>query len=158
VAFAADKAFFAALLVFAILLFHRAWLRAGLAAVLGAVVALVIAAALGHLWPEPRPFVAGHFAPLVPHGSDPGFPSDHLTALGAMTAGAWLAWRRVGLVLLLVSLVVAAGRVLAGLHYPVDVLAGFVTGGACASLAWRLLRAVDWRLYDIEDRVRFFRR
>ncbi len=37
--------------------------------------ASVIAAALYY---DPRPFVVGHFAPLIPHKPSNGFPSDHV--------------------------------------------------------------------------------
>ena len=33
--------------------------------------------AIGHFYYDPRPFIVGHFAPLIPHDADNGFPSDH---------------------------------------------------------------------------------
>ena len=38
----------------------------------------------GWLYYNPRPFVVGHFTPLVPHKDSNGFPSDHTLASAAM--------------------------------------------------------------------------
>lgn len=39
-----------------------------------------------HLYVDPRPFVVGHFTPLVPHAPDNGFPSDHTLLVSALAA------------------------------------------------------------------------
>ncbi len=114
-------------------------LRAGLAAWLGGLLALGIAAVLGGLHAEARPFVADHFVPLFPHDADASFPSDHLAVLGAITAGAWMGWRRLGYVAAALSLLVAFARVFAGVHYVGDVVVGFVVGVASGLLVWYAL-------------------
>jgi undecaprenyl-diphosphatase len=115
---------------------RRSGLRAVLAAGIGAALALLIAQLLGAAWVRPRPFVAEHFTPLIPHAADGSFPSDHLCALGAVAAGAWLASRALGLLAVLLAVVVGFARVYAGVHYGSDVLAGFAIGAVCALLTW----------------------
>lgn len=98
---------------------------------------------------ERRPFVAmPHVLTLVHHAADPGFPSDHATACGALAVGILLASRRLGAVAALIGLLVAFARVYVGVHYPGDVLAGLLLGAVVALLGavpgtWLLRRIVD---------------
>lgn len=128
-------------------------LRACIAAVGGALVALGIAALLGSLHDEARPFVSGHYRPLFAHSADGSFPSDHLSALGAVTAGAWLGWRRLGIAAACLSLVVGVARVIAGVHYVDDVVAGFLVGVASALAVWVLTVALRPLLAIVELRL-----
>lgn len=137
--FAGQQLIYVAALILLALWTRRNGLRAVVAALVGAAVALLLAQLLGAAWDRPRPFVAGHYAPLFPHGTDSSFPSDHLCALGAITAGAWMASRTLGLLSALLSLCVAFARVYAGVHYSTDVLAGFGVGVVCGVAAWYAL-------------------
>ncbi|MFA6973123.1 MAG: phosphatase PAP2 family protein [Parcubacteria group bacterium] len=71
---------------------------------------------------DPRPFVVGNFAPLIPHAADNGFPSDHTLLAGALSAVIFFFHKKIGLILLVVALVVGGARVLAGVHHAVDVV------------------------------------
>lgn len=92
--------------------------------VLTGVVAFVLTKVSGLLINDPRPFVIAHTLPLIPHGPDNGFPSDH-TVLCMTLAGIVALQRKwFGSVLIVLALLVGASRVLAGLHHPIDVLGG----------------------------------
>lgn len=112
-----------------------------IAAAVAAVVALVLNHVLGLLWYEPRPYLSSYHVPLLAaaaHGNS--FPSDHLAFGGAIVATLWVTRRRW---LALLSLLIMAGvgwaRVLAGVHWPLDVLAGLglglVVGAVIGTLA-----------------------
>ena len=59
------------------------------------------------------------------------FPSDHAAFFLALSLGIWLACRRAGAVALAWTLAVTlAGRVAAGMHWPVDIVAGMALGAA----------------------------
>jgi undecaprenyl-diphosphatase len=133
---------FGAVLVLALLWFHRAGLRAGLAVGIGAVVAVLIGQVLSSVFPESRPFVVDHFIPLISHPADGSFPSDHLLVLGALVGGCMPASRRLAAVTAVMALLVAVARVYVGIHHPVDVAAGFLIGVACGLAAWAALGAV----------------
>ena len=139
---AAQDLLYVAVPVLLALWFRPAALRAGLAAVLGALLALGLAAALGGIHAEARPFVADHYAPLFPHDADASFPSDHLAVLGAAAAGAWLGSRRLGYLIASLSLIVAFARVFAGVHYVDDVVVGFAVGVASGAIVWFALSPV----------------
>jgi undecaprenyl-diphosphatase len=127
---------YAVVVIVAVLWFHRDGLRAGVAFAVGTLLALGIGVALGSLWVEQRPFVADHFAPLISHAVDGSFPSDHLLVLGALTGACWSRARRLALLAGGVAVLVAVGRVFVGVHYPIDVVAGFAIGVVSGWIAW----------------------
>lgn len=85
---------------------------------------------------HPQPFSVYGYEPLVPHAVDNSFPSDHSAAAGAIAGIASLYSRPLGILLWILAVATAAGRVLAGLHYPVDAIVGLVLGGLCAAAAY----------------------
>lgn len=88
-----------------------------------------------HLYFDPRPFVVGHFAPLIPHAPDNGFPSDH-TLLASAFAAVGTFWdKRLGFALWLIVALIAFARVYTGLHHPIDVLGSMAFALAAVS-AW----------------------
>lgn len=60
------------------------------------------------------------------------FPSDHAAIAGALAVGVVFLARRLATAAVLTALVVAGARVVAGVHYPHDVLAGLLLGAAVA--------------------------
>lgn len=141
--FAADDLVYFAILIVAWLFLRRPSLRPFLAAVTAAVVAVGLAALIGVVYYVPRPFIVGHFAPLIQHAADASFPSDHLAAMGSVVAVAWIAARRLALTTAAASLVVAFARVYVGVHWVTDVVAGFILGLVCGGIAWRLYAFAD---------------
>ena len=141
VRFAAQDLIYIAIAALALLWIRRQGLRAGLGAGGGLLVAIVVGSVISAAWNRPRPFV-GHFTPLFAHDPDASFPSDHLLALGAVTAGAWFGWRLLGGLLAIIAAVVAFARVYAGVHYIEDVLGGFAIGALCGVLVWYVLAIV----------------
>lgn len=83
----------------------------------------LVAVLAGHLYFNPRPFVVGNFTPLIPHVADNGFPSDHVLLVSAVSAVVMYFNRRIGLILWILTILVAISRVYVGVHHLVDVLA-----------------------------------
>lgn len=132
--------------------------RTRTAAVTGASATLLALAAnqiLNHLVDRARPY-AGHPAHLLlARTADASFPSDH-TAVAFAVAAALLTVRpRLSTVLAVLGAVVGLSRVIAGAHYPGDVLGGAVVGVLTAlALGWLARHPLEvvtgWgeRLYD----------
>src|SRR3989344_2632702 len=89
-----------------------------------------------------QPFATEGFEPLIPHEIDNSFPSDHVALAGVFASVAFLADRRVGLVLWALTLLVGLARMLSGLHYGLDVLVGAVLGLAAVWVARSILDKV----------------
>ena len=85
-------------------------------------IAYLIARVAGHLYYDPRPFVVGHFTPLVAQVSDNGFPSDHMLIAATIASVVLYFNRPWGLALWVVALLIGIARVLAGVHHVVDIV------------------------------------
>lgn len=75
-----------------------------------------------HVYYDPRPFVVGHFTPLIAHAADNGFPSDHTLLASAAAMIAWYWNKKLGILLWLITIVVAVARVYVGVHHATDVI------------------------------------
>ncbi|HEY2177329.1 MAG TPA: phosphatase PAP2 family protein [Caulobacteraceae bacterium] len=125
--------------------FHRSWRRAGvLAGVM--ICAQSCDELLKGIYDRPRP----DFAPLGTYFSAQSFPSGHSTASAAlwlslaMLAASFEAGRREKVFWFAVAGLVIAGvgfsRVFLGVHWPTDVLAGWVLGACWALAGWLVWR------------------
>lgn len=77
---------------------------------------------------HPRPFVEGTVHQLVAHVPDPSFPSKHASFVFALAAASFFIGRRFGLWMLLLAVLTGVSRVYVGVHYPGDILGGFILG------------------------------
>jgi undecaprenyl-diphosphatase len=113
---------------------RRRLLEAGVLALVAAGAALVAGALISRLVDRSRPFV-GHpqIHAFLHHAADPGFPSDHATAAFAIAAVLVLRLGWAGAPALVAAAALAVSRVLLGLHYPCDVLAGALIGAVSAT-------------------------
>ena len=83
-----------------------------------------------------RPFLALADANLLfEHGGgEDSFPSGHATFFAALSMAIFFYHRRVGWIYFLCTFLISLSRVIAGLHFPLDILAGWVIGIASAIL------------------------
>lgn len=102
--------------------------------VLCAVVALpltyLVAKIIGNLYYDPRPFVVGHFVPLLPHAPDNGFPSDHTLLSSAVAAVIFFFSRKLGFLLFVIAFLVGVSRVFAGIHHFADIFGSIIIATA----------------------------
>ncbi len=81
----------------------------------------VIAKIAGALYYDPRPFVVGHFLPMIAHAADNGFPSDHVLLTGAIAMIIWFYNKRLSVVLWILALLIGWSRVYSGVHHGLDI-------------------------------------
>lgn len=100
---------------------------------LSGLIASILKQAIGRARPEHYPDLgAFSFHPFAGNAGLAGFPSGHATVVGAMTAVLILLFPQTRYVVLPVGVWIAFTRVVVGMHYPSDVVAGFCFGYAFA--------------------------
>jgi undecaprenyl-diphosphatase len=131
------------------------WKRACTAGLSAAALGLLANQVISHVWDRARPYEAhAGIVPLLSRSADPSFPSDHATAALAIAFGVFFVSRRAGWFFLGFAVLVSASRVLAGMHYPTDVLASLVVAVACGFLTARVaMRPVLVPLIRLTSRV-----
>lgn len=89
---------------------------------------------------RPRPYEALHFVPLFPKNTKgQSMPSRHCFSAAAIAVAAFTVWEPLGVITGLLAAVVAMTRVLTGVHYPSDVLAGLAFGAGAAVLGFLII-------------------
>jgi undecaprenyl-diphosphatase len=110
---------------------------------------------LNLLFYRPRPFATHTIHLLFYRPSDSSFPSN-ATAVGfSMATAVWLFNRKAGTAMYVLALLLGLSRIMGGVHYPSDVLAGALVGIAAAYVVVKKLPILQ-RLWLAV--VRFLRR
>lgn len=92
------------------------------------IIAYAIAKIGSHLYFDPRPFVSEHVQPLIKHAADNGFPSDHALFTMTLTAATYFFHKKLFSAMLIMTILVGIARILARVHSPLDIGAGWIFG------------------------------
>lgn len=85
-----------------------------------------------------RPFDVMDVTLLFYRPTDPSFPANSAAAAFALGAAIWPVNRRVGTAMLAAAVVYGLSRVIAGVHFPLDVLTGWLIAAAVTLAVFRL--------------------
>lgn len=92
-------------------------------------VAFIIVYAIKHFYPTLRPFmINGEKIDVLIPPSDSAFPSSHTALAFSLAVTIFTHDKKVGWFYLLGALLIGIARVLANVHYPVDILGGAFIG------------------------------
>lgn len=107
------------------------------------------------IWFRPRPdLVALGAKELLFHRPDYSFPSDHATALFALTFGFYtFGWRKVGNYFLAYTLIISFFRIAIGVHFPLDILAGAFSGLLGVALLYVMREKVKKYIFPIVEAI-----
>ncbi|CAM4139944.1 undecaprenyl-diphosphatase [Acinetobacter pragensis] len=127
--FIAHDLIYVMLLIFAIL-----WLRGGyqvkkqiLKAFIFTCITLSISEIASAVFSTPRPFVMDLGRTLIEHSPTGSFPSNHMTIFSSIAFAYYFsAQREVGKFLIILAWLVAWSRVYVGVHFPIDMVGGFL--------------------------------
>src|SRR5215831_7443380 len=97
----------------------------------------------GALYYDPRPFVIGHFTPLIPHKPSNGFPSDHVLWSAAIAAIIFPSNRWLSAVLWVLVIAVGASRVYVGVHHVTDIVGSMTIAAGVAALVYYALSKLN---------------
>ena len=109
----------------------------------GPLITFIISLLAAKLYFDPRPFVSGHVTPLIAHAPDNGFPSDHTLLSAAIASIVWVFNRRLGALLLALTLSIGLSRVFAGVHHLIDVLGAIVIAIGSVYLANFIVKQIN---------------
>lgn len=90
-----------------------------------------------------RPFAENTVRLLFYRPSDSSFPSNAATVGFSLASAMWLLNRRAGIVMYVLALLFGLSRIVAGVHYPSDILGGMGVGLFSAYLVVRRSRFLD---------------
>lgn len=95
-----------------------------------AIIGWVSATILKSIFSHPRPFVkfADSVKPLFLHGGMDSFPSGHATFYIALALSIYLINKKLGLIYILIALIIGLARIIVGIHFPIDILFGYILG------------------------------
>jgi undecaprenyl-diphosphatase len=80
---------------------------------------------------------------LVSCGGKHGFPSNHATNTFAAAVTFAFFYRRYAAIFFALSFLVGFSRIVVGVHYPGDVLGGFLLGGAIAAVSLAVYQKLE---------------
>ena len=101
------------------------------------VVSMGITVMIRLFYHHPRPFVVLNVHQLIAEHSW-SFPSQHATFFFALAIFIYQCNRQWGTVLIIAAFIISLARVVAGVHYPLDIGAGAILGSVIAILIYRL--------------------
>ncbi|MEA1929608.1 MAG: phosphatase PAP2 family protein [Patescibacteria group bacterium] len=105
--------------------------------------AWVAAQVIKYLYFSPRPFlVLENVNQLIQHGANDSFPSGHTTLFMALGVSLYLINKKLGNVYIVGAVVIGLARVVAGVHWPLDILAGFILAWLIVLLSRAIFRNV----------------
>jgi undecaprenyl-diphosphatase len=96
--------------------------------ILGGVVAVGLDLLGGHAIVHQRPFVVLHVEPLLAHPADNSFPSDHSAVAAYFAAILWFVDIRAAIISTVAAIAIGIARVYCLVHWPVDVMGGWLIG------------------------------
>lgn len=100
-----------------------------------AITAWILAHVIKYVYPHARPTLLSTTHALLPD-NDSSFPSGHATFFSALATALYFYHKRLGLFYGLGALLIGLSRVIAGIHWPLDILAGYILGGLIGVLVY----------------------
>jgi membrane-associated phospholipid phosphatase len=102
--------------------------------------AWLLAASFKLFFKSARPFdIFPNIRPLF-SPADYSFPSGHATFFMALAVSLFFIDKKVGCLFMFFALIIGLARVAAGVHFPIDILGGFIFGFAVAYLLKKFIR------------------
>jgi undecaprenyl-diphosphatase len=86
-----------------------------------------------HVLARPRPYIRFEdVEPLFVYGGFDSFPSGHATLFAALAVALYIHHKKIGILFMVFAVLISLARVIAGIHFPIDIIAGWALGAICA--------------------------
>ena len=93
--------------------------------------AFILVEIIRHFYSRKRPFEDMNFEPLINHETGKSFPSKHATSAMVIALALCPLFPIFGIIMILNAFIVGLTRILSGIHYPSDVLSGYILALIC---------------------------
>ena len=104
-----------------------------------AIIAWIFSQIINWIYPVARPFLAHPDINLLfEHGGHDSFPSGHATFAFALATVLFYYHKPLAWLYILGALLIGLSRIVAGVHWPIDILGGFILGGAVSVIIYFL--------------------
>ncbi len=101
---------------------------------------------LKHLVGSLRPFVALQNVHQLFPESGFAFPSGHATFFSALAAAMYMYHKKIGIMFGVGAILIGLARIIGGVHFPVDILGGYILGISVACIAYYFIRPLGKKL------------
>ena len=106
----------------------RNWFIAAQAIFAAVISRFVFTEIIRYVLPVTRPFVENDVNLIIHHAASLSFPSGHAAFYFALSAVIFRYYKKAGIAAFGASLLICIARVFCGIHWPLDIVAGFVVG------------------------------
>lgn len=121
-------------------LLSRRSLAEGLYVILGILLSWGISYLMKEGFSFPRPFIKfPEVLPLFLYGGYDSFPSGHSTLFASLATSIFLYHKRVGIFFVIAAILIGISRIVAGVHFPIDVVTGWLLGMTVSLLVYKFL-------------------
>ena len=115
--------------VFLLFLFKKITFRQLLKIIFYPVILWGLAKVIKYFYYSPRPFLGlGNVKSLIIHGANDSMPSGHTVLASALAMMTYLYNKKTGILFIIFAILVGLSRVITGVHWPLDILAGLLLG------------------------------
>jgi undecaprenyl-diphosphatase len=124
-------------------------LKMSVFALVSASLATVFTALIRVFYFHPRPFALSAEAlakadfsinQLISHAPTASFPSAHTAFFFALATGIFLFNKRLSILFFIAAFLIAISRVIGGIHWPFDIIAGAIVGIVSGIIVWKFYR------------------
>ncbi|MFA6520448.1 MAG: phosphatase PAP2 family protein [Candidatus Paceibacterota bacterium] len=106
------------------------------------ILAWIFSQILKYIIQSPRPFDLFTQVQSIFPETGYAFPSGHATFFMALAVALFLNHKKTGYIFMTFALIIGLARITGGVHFPIDILGGFVLGGAVSYLVAYLAKSV----------------
>ena len=121
--------------------------KALLLIILGIPISILLIQGIHLFISEPRPFVTFNFTPLANNYAGSSFPSRHATIMAVIAFAYSYFKSKWAAFFLILMILVGISRIYVGVHYPLDIIGGFITGIISLAVAEQILKLIHLRFF-----------